>query len=323
MSADNGALAQVSRLLTLVPYLSKRGEVPVEQAAADLGTTPARLRADLRVLFMCGLPGGMPDDLVDVDIDGFEQEGMIRVSNADYLSRPLQLSLTEGTALIVALRTLRAESASTTQPLIDRVLTKLETAVAGHESPVEVAPKQTAEELDELQAKVRSVIGAGKQLRITYYVPSRDEESTRDIDPHQLYSSGDMTYVDAWCHSAQAPRVFRLDRIHEVEVLDSAVGAPSSESGDVPWEFGADTPRAVVRLSPAARWVAEYYPVDSVLEGPDGSMEVTLPVADPRWLIRLALRVAPNLEIVAPTQWRELLSEEACQALRVITRSGA
>ncbi len=101
---------QVVRLLRLVPYLYARGTVRVDEAAADLGVTPERLVTDLKVLFMCGLPGGYPDDLIDVDLDaleGEEADGVIRVSNADYLARPLQLSPTEATAVIVALRALR------------------------------------------------------------------------------------------------------------------------------------------------------------------------------------------------------------------------
>ncbi len=33
---------------------------------------------------------------------------------------------------------------------------------------------------------------------------------------------------------------------------------------------------------------------------PDGWLEVDLEVADPRWLIRLLLRLAPHADVVAP-----------------------
>ena len=97
--APNSAKAQVGRLLTLVPYLHARGSVRVDEAAADLGVSPTQLVSDLKVLFMCGLPGGYPDDLIDVDLDALEGEegdGVIRVSNVDYLARPLQLSPDRG-----------------------------------------------------------------------------------------------------------------------------------------------------------------------------------------------------------------------------------
>jgi proteasome accessory factor C len=114
VSTGPGARDQVARLLTLVPFLHHRDGVRLEEAADLLGTTPEQVLRDLKVLFMCGLPGGLPDDLIDVDLDAIESEegspvrdGVIRVENADYLARPLRLSPTEATAIIVALRTLR------------------------------------------------------------------------------------------------------------------------------------------------------------------------------------------------------------------------
>ena len=48
------------------------------------------------MLFLCGLPGGYPDDLIDVDLEALEGDGVIRVSNADYLARPLRLTPDRG-----------------------------------------------------------------------------------------------------------------------------------------------------------------------------------------------------------------------------------
>ena len=89
-------------LRTLYELSLLREGLRVDTAADDLGVTPVQLVKDLKVLFMCGLPGGYPDDLIDVDLDALEGEGMIRVTNADYLARPLRLSPTEATAIIVA-----------------------------------------------------------------------------------------------------------------------------------------------------------------------------------------------------------------------------
>src|SRR3954466_7293119 len=90
-SAATGAKDQVARLLTLVPYLHSHPQVRLDQTATAVGSTPEQGVKDLGVLFMCGLPGGFPDDLIDVDLDALEDpesgglrlEGVIRVSNAD------------------------------------------------------------------------------------------------------------------------------------------------------------------------------------------------------------------------------------------------
>ena len=98
-----GARDQVGRLLALVPYIQTRKEVSVEEAAREFGVQPAQIVKDLNVLWFCGLPGLGMGDLIDVDMDAVEGEGVIRVSNADYLSRPLRLDSSEAAALIVAL----------------------------------------------------------------------------------------------------------------------------------------------------------------------------------------------------------------------------
>jgi proteasome accessory factor C len=123
-----GAKDQVARLLTLVPYLHSHPQVRLDETARAVGSTPEQVVKDLGVLFMCGLPGGYPDDLIDVDIDALEgpdgvrSDGVIRVSNADYLARPLRLTPTEATAIIVALRALRNGARDETREVVDRAL---------------------------------------------------------------------------------------------------------------------------------------------------------------------------------------------------------
>ena len=191
---------------------------------------PEQLLRDLRVLLMCGLPGGYPDDLIDVDLDALEEpegDGVIRVSNADYLSRPLRLSPTEASALIVAAAGAARERATDeTREVVDRALGKLETAVAEG-----AAAAQAGRSGRRGRRAGRAPRGAGRrdrprqrQVRLRYYVPSRDEESERVVDPRGVVTANGFDYLDAWCHSAEAPRLFRLDRIHEATVLDTPGG---------------------------------------------------------------------------------------------------
>ena len=55
--------------------------------AAAFGITLKTLREDLSVLWMCGMPGLTPGDLIDIDMDAVDGEGVIHLSNADYLTR--------------------------------------------------------------------------------------------------------------------------------------------------------------------------------------------------------------------------------------------
>jgi proteasome accessory factor C len=323
-TAPGSAKAQVARLLTLVPYLHARGTVRLEEAAADLGISPAQLVSDLKVLFMCGLPGGYPDDLIDVDLDaleGHEGEAVIRVSNADYLARPLHLSPTEATAVIVALRALRNGASDATREIVDRTLAKLEAAAQGRVEPrIDPGADPVAEEVDRFGPLLDRAVREQRQVRLSYYVPSRDEESDRVVDPRGVVSAHGAAYLDAWCHSAEAPRLFRLDRIQDAEVLpDPVLTAPEAprDLADGIFRRSADTRTVTLRLAPEARWVVEYHPVEGVRHLDDGGLEVELLVADERWLQRLLLRLAPHARVVGSPELDEAFRSSVRAALRL------
>jgi len=326
-ASAGGARDQVARLLQLVPFLHARTGVHLEEAAQALGVPPQLVLADLKVLLMCGLPGGYPDDLIDVDLDALESEegdGVIRVSNADYLARPLRLTPTEASALIVALRALLAGADDSTRDVVDRTIAKLEAAAdEGTATPsLAVTDPGTDATAAGIRAALEDATRRHRQLRITYYVPARDEESDRVVDPHGLVSAGGVSYLDAWCHTAQAPRLFRLDRVHDAQVLDTEVQTPVEEPRDLSaglFQAADDARPVTLRLAAPARWVPEYYPVEKIRELGGGELEIELLVADPRWLQRLLLRLAPHARVVRPPELAEEFTGVVRQTLRLYT----
>ena len=323
MTRPGGARDQVARLLALVPFLHQRGSVTVDQAATALGVPASQLVRDLAVLLMCGLPGGYPDDLIDVDLDALEGEaadGVIRVSNADYLARPLRLTATEATALVVALRAVRSEADPRTAEVVDRTLRKLEAAAGQGSGTPRVEPGRDPEDhsLDALREVIGQAVAERRQLRLRYWVPSRDEVSDRVVDPRGVVLAQRTPYLDAWCHSAEAPRLFRLDRIHEAELLPSRIRTRKARPRDLSEGFftsPAEATKVTLRLDPAARWVPEYYPVAAVRHRRGGVLEVDLHVADERWLRRLLLRLAPHARVVRPSAVAVAFESDARAAL--------
>jgi len=322
-TAAAGAKEQVARLLTLVPYLHSRGHVRLDEAARDLGVPPAQLLKDLKVLLMCGLPGGYPDDLIDVDLDaleGPEADGLIRVSNAEYLARPLKLTTTEATALIVALRALRAGAGDETREVVDRALGKLEAAAAEGAEAARVDPGTDGADADLalLATRLQAAADQRRQVRLTYYVPTRDEQSERVVDPRGVVNADGHAYLDAWCHLAEAPRTFRLDRIESAEVLETPITTEPTaprDLGDGFFTRDEDVTRATLLLEPQARWVTEYYPVEAVREVGEGRVEVDLLVTDPRWLTRLVLGLLPHGRVLAPQETADALTAAAQETL--------
>jgi proteasome accessory factor C len=293
----------------------------MSDVAAAFGISTRTLRGDLNVLWMCGMPGLSPGDLIDIDMDAVDGAGVIHLSNADYLTRPLRLAADEALALGLALRTLREVAGSEQRNAIDSALAKL--AVATGEStgdrgsPDQASVTVTAAR-EEVQARVNDGLLRHKRLDLTYDTASRAETTRRMVDPLRVFVLEGYGYLEAWCHSATALRTFRLDRIAAVQVteIDSEPHDVELKDLSTGW-FDAlkDAPLVTLELQPEAAWVAEYYPTDSVVTTSDGTLRVSLRVTDPAWLRGLLLRLGGAATVVAPDGAGDSAAAAAAEAL--------
>ncbi|MET0693118.1 MAG: WYL domain-containing protein [Propionibacteriaceae bacterium] len=309
--------AQVRRLLSLVPYLRKHDGAAMGDVARRFGITVKTLREDLSVLWMCGMPGLSPGDLIDIDMDAVDGEGVIHLTNADYLTRPLRLAADEALALVLALRTLREVAGPGERDAIDRALTKLETA-SGAANTLEHASVNVIAGRDEIQARINDALRRGLRLDLTYDVASRAETTRRMVDPLRVFILEGYGYLEAYCYSAAALRTFRLDRIAAVEVTDIPIEAHDVKLKDLStgwWDTLRDAPLVTLELTRGAAWVAEYYPSEHVVAHPDGGMTISLRVTDPAWLRGLLLRLGGGARVVAPVEAGDSAAEAAQEAL--------
>jgi proteasome accessory factor C len=126
-------------------------------------------------------------------------------------------------------------------------------------------------------------------------------------------------YLEGWCRSAGAVRLFRLDRMLAIEVLDVAAQVPpQAEPVDVDQGLFRPSPadaRIVLELATAGRWVAEYYPCDEVEELGDGRLRVSLRTPDTQWVRRLALRLGEDGRVVSPAGLAAQVGQDARAAL--------
>jgi proteasome accessory factor C len=321
-SHGSGARDRVARLWALVPYIQARREVELDQAAADFGVSQAQIVKDLNVLWFCGMPGLGMGDLIDVDMDALEGEGVIRLSNAEYLSRPLRLDSSEAAALIVALRALRDGGDDEVRPIVDRTVNKLEAAAgsgAAVAAQVDIRLDHDASRVNRLRDRLTRAVDDQHQVRLDYYVPTRDESTERVVDPMRVVTADGHTYLEAWCHLAEDQRLFRLDRVSSAEVLPTPVephlDLEPRDLADGIFQPSQDDLLVTLRLAPAAGWVAEYYPVEDVRRARGGGLTVRLRVGDPAWLTRLMLRLGGDAELVDPPGLADDVRQVAVKAL--------
>ncbi len=314
-----GALDDLPRLLALVPYLREHQGARLADVSTVFGITEERLRRDLNLIWVCGLPGHGPGELIDVEFEG----DTVTLLDAQGVERPLRLTVDEALALVVALRTLAETPGLTDRGAVDRALVKVEEAAGAAAEPahrVEVALEPEAVVLTTL----RDALERGRLVRLDYDVPGRDERTTRMVDPMRLVVEG-RGYLEGWCRLAEGVRLFRLDRIATVVVLDEPAAVPEhAESRDLSQGLFQPSPTdelVVLALGPGAQWVADYYPCESVAEL-DGELVVSLRTPDTRWLGRLALRLGGAGRVISPASLAGQVRDDAAAALAAYTDEG-
>ena len=327
-----GAADRLPRLLALVPYLRTHPGADLAEVAAVFGVDVRQLNDDLNLLWVCGLPGGGPGDLIDFSFEG----DTVTVVEAQTLDRPLKLTADEALALRVAARALADVPGLAERDALESAQAKLAFASGAlpESADVSAPPMQVALEPEtKALATVRRALDERRQLELRYLVASRDEVTERTVDPMRLVSVDGRWYLEGWCHLAEAVRLFRLDRM-----VDATLGADAEPlpSEAVPRDLaeGLFRPReedltVVLELEPAARWVADYYPVEQATElaavgdgdaagaGP-GALRVELRTPDPGWVVRLALRLGGRGRVVSPPSVVAAVREQAAAALAAL-----
>jgi len=283
----------------MLPWLMERGEVPVAEAAQRFDLSEADVAKDLELVAMCGLPPFV-DELIDVFID----DGMIWVGVPRLFTRPLRLNAVEAWELLAAGRAAMELPGADVDGPLGRGLAKLAAALGDDDT------SGVSIDLDrpDLAARLATAADAGEQVRLRYRSPSRDEVTERRVLPRQVFTDRGEWYVTADDERSGEVRTFRIDRIESFRSTGEhppPSDAPLPVPGD--WFTDGSIPRVTVRLAPAARWVIERYPVETVGEPDvDGWVTATLAVVSEPWFTRTLVRLGPNADVVEPDEWRDI-----------------
>ncbi|WP_298177617.1 YafY family protein [Saccharomonospora sp.] len=313
----SGSGDRLPRLLTLVPYLLARPGVRIDEVARDFDVTPRQLRKDLELLWMCGLPGYGPGDLIDLSFDG----DTVSVTYDAGMRRPLRLTGAEASALLIALRSLAETPGAVDVDAVHRAIGKIE-AASGDSRPSGVVVGhgvREAESTAETRERVREALQERRALWLRYYTASKDALSERTVDPMRLLIVQGISYLEAWCRRAEAVRLFRLDRIDELTMLSEQAAPPETATpkdlSEGVFPQSPEYPEAELVLEPDARWVAEYYPCEELAELEGGRLRVRMRYGDESWLVRLILRLRGEATVERPEHVAQAVRQRAAEAL--------
>lgn len=297
-------VSRLSRILALIPYVLDREIADVSEIMERFGYTEEQLTRDLNTIFVCGLPGYGPGDLMEAYID----ENDVIIDAADFFAKAPRLTPSEALGLLAAGMTVLGSGEGSAA--LESAVGKLGRVVmpdAGTSLAVDV--------LDQTQnvGHLREAASDGRVVRIVYRSVGKEETTSRDVEPWSVFTTLGRWYLLGHCRSVDGQRTFRVDRIKELEVLDETFEPPESVPDPrVGYSPSNEDIMCVVDLKPAARWVLEYYPVDLVRES-SGTTRIRFHSPDVEVPARLLLRLGANARLVE--------GPEVIDRLRAVGRS--
>jgi len=301
--SDSGRLGRrLSRILLLLPYAIQHPGTTVADLSRKFDIPKTELINDLNLVFLCGLPGYGPGDLIDVDF----QDDRIFISMADYFSAPLRLTPAEGLALYAGGQAIAALPSMEQADSLKRALQKLGRSLgADGEDDDGAAIKVRFEEspADHMEV-LQQGLAQRKQVEIEYFSGSRAEFSTRKVDPWGLVAALGRWYLVGLDHNSGEERMFRVDRIKSAALTED--DAPAPDDFDAERYKGAfvgreDQQTVTMEISSdAARWFEDYYPVRSSEELGDGWRRVELFSSSDTWSATVALKLGKEVRNVQP-----------------------
>jgi proteasome accessory factor C len=305
------AQAQLERILHMLPLAARGGGATYDELAGALDVPREQVIRDLEEVTAREFyhPAG---SVTDIQV-GFLPD-RVTMSTTGQFRRPVRLTLGEAAALHLGLRVVAAERnrPELLSPL-RAVEEQLGWAVPGDVAAHVLLTGDPAAS-DRLRALIIRAAREHRRCRLQYLKPDGPAPEERPFDPYVVVHSEGRWYTIGLCHRRGEPRVFRVDRIMEAELLDERFD-PEWRFDPAEWVSGGRVFRAVeetavtVRYGPRiARWLVERGEGQAE---PDGSVVVVHDVADPGWIVRHVAQYGPDAEVLSPEPVRAMVREAA------------
>jgi len=311
---------QLSRQWRLIRFLDHPNGFTVDEAARELGCTVRTVWRDLAVLQNANFPLYHEPDGRRVRyrlVDGFRAK------------LPPPFTLSELVALLMSRDLLAPVSGSLLAPSVHAAFDKIRALL----------PRPALRLLDEMRtvigvralgaklllgaaadlAEIQQALLERRTLDLDYFAFSKQEETTRFVDPYHLTLHRGGLYLIGYCHTRKDLRIFAVERIRRLKVTDRRFAVPADFNPErfleSAWGLirGRQVRIKVVFSAKIAPGIAErvWHPTQALRWLPGKRLELTLTVADTPEIRRWLLGFGAEAEVVEPLALREAIRTEA------------
>ena len=288
---DNAA-NRALRTMDLIPYILENPGVSITKLAKQFSVTEKQIESDLQLVFMCGLPGYTPYELIDLIFE----DGIVSIIDPQVLDKPRRFTKSELVVIALGLQLLGELSSSDSTRLSKIKLLSNKITQLGSSNSVIFAPSSSKSPFVEVISKA---ITNKKSLTIQYQSLVKDEVSIRTIFPHNLYFMNGNLYLLAMDLAAKADRVFKVEFIKTCEVgndISSEIVNENNSTIEVILDVQKTYKNFIERNSS----------IITAVEEQKNCFRVHLKLSNLEWLKRSILSNSPGIKVISPS----LLAQE-------------
>lgn len=288
---DNAA-NRALRTMDLIPYILENPGVSIGKLAKQFSVTEKQIESDLQLVFMCGLPGYTPYELIDLIFE----DGVVSIIDPQVLDKPRRFTKSELVVIALGLQLLGELSTSDGARLSKIKLLSNKITQLGGSNSIIFAPSSSKSPFVEVISKA---ISSKKSLTIQYQSLVKDEVSIRTVFPHNLYFMNGNLYLSAVDLAAKADRVFKVELIKTCEVgndISSEVVNENNSTIEVVLDVQKTYKNFIERNSS----------IITAVEEQKNCFRVHLKLSNLEWLKRSILSNSPGIMVISPS----LLAQE-------------
>ena len=294
--ADNAA-QRALRTMDLVPYILENPGISTIDLAAKFSVTQKQIEKDLQLIFLCGLPGYTPYELIDLTFE----DGIVSITEPQVLTKPRNFSSNEMVVIKLGLEILREINVN--EPVkLDKISTLLQKVHKETDQDSVLLAKEISS--SPYYSVINTAISQRKQLSIEYQSVSKDQLSTRLIVPFKISMLNGNLYLSAYDMDRHSDRIFKLNLISKCEIGErTELDLVKSTSIDQIVELMVDVKLANFIERNTSIIVDQKLTVDGI--------KVTLKVNNLEWISRAVISNAPNIKVISPIALSEMIEQRA------------
>ena len=291
------AAVRALRSMDLIPYVLENPGVSIAELSARFSVTQAQIESDLQLVFMCGLPGYTPYELIDV---AFE-DGVVSIIDPQVLDKPRKFSSNEIVVIALGLKILIDINQTNTTALTKLKQLSDKIAKLGSNESILMTGDVSGFPFFEIISKA---ISEQRVLDLQYHSLIKDQITQRLVLPEKLYFLNGRLYLSALDIDIDSDRVFKVDLIKECKIGERVAGKKVLESS-------TETIVILDVQKSNRNFIERNSSIITAMQENGDVIRVHLQVSNIEWIKLSVLSNAPGITVISPEPLANAVKQSA------------